>query len=392
MPIDAAPSTGVNPAAGTSDGVSASIKPHIVMVLPGLGPGGSEGVVSFLASIWAERNWHVSIVTLESTTTPAYYPLDSRIQLIRLNLPVGRYRPFRAIWLSAQRIQRLRSVFKRQSPDLIISFLTRTNILTLMAARGLAVRVVVSERNNPEHQTVGQIWSSLRRVLYPRAFGLVTMTKGAMELFPPNQRSIGWVIPNQVNLPPGLQPKRGNKIIAAVGRLVPQKGFDLLLDAFARIATDHPDWTLVIWGDGPERRQLIAQRDALGLSERVNLPGVTQRPGLWIETADVFVLSSRYEGWGIVLMEAMAAGLPVISFNCRFGPEEMITHEQDGLLVPNGDIEALATGLSRLLADETLRRTLGSTAARSALRFSSRRVMAGWDDVVHTALTRERPS
>ncbi|WP_245557318.1 glycosyltransferase family 4 protein [Kaistia granuli] len=362
------------------------------MVLPSLGAGGSEGVVSFLANIWVERGWPITIVTLESQATPPYYPLDARIQLVRLNLPVGRYRPLRALWRAVQRVRRLRGEFKRQSPDLIISFLTRTNILTLLAADGLDVRVVISERNNPELQTIGRTWSWLRRVLYPRAFGLVTMTKGAMELFPQDQRSIGWVIPNQVNLPSDLQPRRGNKIVAAVGRLVEQKGFDLLLEAFARVAPAHPDWTLVIWGEGPERGRLTAQRDALGLTDRVQLPGVTKRPGLWIETADVFVLSSRYEGWGIVLMEAMAAGLPVISFNCRFGPDEMITHEQDGLLVPDGDVGALAAGLSRLLADEPLRRHLGATAASSALRFSSRRVMVGWDDVVHTALTsRDRP-
>ncbi len=392
MPSDPAPTAGTEPAVGTSESASAVRTPHIVMVLPSLGAGGSEGVVSFLANIWVERGWPITIVTLESQATPPYYPLDARIQLVRLNLPVGRYRPLRALWRAVQRVRRLRGEFKRQSPDLIISFLTRTNILTLLAADGLDVRVVISERNNPELQTIGRTWSWLRRVLYPRAFGLVTMTKGAMELFPQDQRSIGWVIPNQVNLPSDLQPRRGNKIVAAVGRLVEQKGFDLLLEAFARVAPAHPDWTLVIWGEGPERGRLTAQRDALGLTDRVQLPGVTKRPGLWIETADVFVLSSRYEGWGIVLMEAMAAGLPVISFNCRFGPDEMITHEQDGLLVPDGDVGALAAGLSRLLADEPLRRHLGATAASSALRFSSRRVMVGWDDVVHTALTsRDRP-
>src|SRR3546814_10544152 len=104
--------------------------------------------------------------------------------------------------------------------------------------------------------------------------------------------------------------------MAAVGRLVPQKGFDRLLDAFSRIATDHPDWTLVIWGEGPDRAALEEQRRRLGLDGRVEMPGVSKQPGVWIEQSDLFILSSRFEGWGLVLGEAMAAGLPVISFDC----------------------------------------------------------------------------
>ena len=118
----------------------------------------------------------------------------------------------------------------------------------------------------------------------------------------------------------------------------------------------------------------------------MQLPGVSERPGRWIETADAFVFSSRYEGWGIVLLEAMAPGLPVVSFDCRFGPSEMITHEEDGLLVPNGDVQALSAAMSQLMASETLRKSLGEAAAKSARRFSRERVMAGWDEVVKAAV------
>ena len=110
---------------------------------------------------------------------------------------------------------------------------------------------------------------------------------------------------------------------------------------------------------------------------------------LWIETADAFVFSSRYEGWGIVLLEAMAACLPVVSFDYRFGPSEMVTHGKDGLLVPNGDIKALSAALSQLMGNETLRRYLGEAAAKSARRFSRERVMAGWDEVVYCAVEQD---
>ncbi len=207
-----------------------------------------------------------------------------------------------------------------------------------------------------------------------------------MSLFPPEQRARSWIIPNEANLPANLQSKRGRRVLAAAGRLVPQKGFDLLLEALARIAAAQPDWTLVIWGEGPERAALELQGCMLGLDGRVQLAGVSERPGLWIETADAFVFSSRYEGWGIVLLEAMAAGLPVVSFDCRFGPSEMITHEEDGLLVPNGDVHALSAAMSRLMGSETLRKSLGEAAAKSARRFSRERVKAGWDEVVKSAV------
>jgi glycosyltransferase involved in cell wall biosynthesis len=196
----------------------------------------------------------------------------------------------------------------------------------------------------------------------------------------------GWVIPNQINLPSEIERKYGLKSIVGVGRLVPQKGFDLLIAAFHQIAEEHPDWRLSIGGDGPERNALLNLRDRLGLQDRVNLPGVSRKPSQWIETAEVFALSSRHEGWGIVLMEAMAAGLAVTAFDCDFGPREMITHEEDGLLLPNGDVDALAATLAGLVEDGTLRQKLGEAAAKSSKRFASDRIMELWDEVIGTAL------
>jgi glycosyltransferase involved in cell wall biosynthesis len=205
------------------------------------------------------------------------------------------------------------------------------------------------------------------------------MTQGALDHFPSNIRRKGWIIANPVDLPRDWRNRRGKSILAAVGRLTHQKGFDLLLEAFSKIADAHPEWQLVIWGEGDERRSLEALRDALGLQKRVDMPGITERPGLWIETADAFVLSSRYEGWGIVLLEAMAAGLPVVSFECDWGPRVMITHESDGILVPRGDVEALAKALDRILADRGLREELGARAAASAQRYMPEQILAEWD-------------
>ena len=359
---------------------------HIALIVPGLAAGGCERAVTLIANAWAGRGWRVTIITLERPETVPYFSLAANVETLRLGMPTGRTGALRSAWLFARRVWLLRKELRRLSPDVAISFLTRMNVLSILATLQSSIPVVVSERNNPGLQTFGPFWETLRGQLYPHAFGLVTLTKGAMDRFPPEQRARSWVIPNEANLPAGLQPCRGKKTLTAVGRLVPQKGFDLLLDAFARISDAHADWTLVIWGEGPERARLEKKRDALGLRGRVHLPGVTRQPGLWVETADVFVLSSRYEGWGAVLLEAMAAGLPVVSFDCDYGPRDMITDGKDGLLVAPGDIDALSAALSRLLINESLRDRLAGAAKVSACRFSPERVMARWDEVVQSAL------
>jgi glycosyltransferase involved in cell wall biosynthesis len=360
---------------------------RIALILPGLGAGGTERVVNVLANAWARRGWAVTVACFEPPGTPAYYPFDPRVTLHRLGAPAPARPRLRAPLRVPQRIGALRRALRAAKPELVISFLARTNVMTLIATAGLGLRVVVSERNNPELQTFGPIWGGLRRLLYPHAHGLVTMTAGALAVFPRAVRRRGRVIVNPVELPPGWRARRGGNVLAAVGRLVPQKGFDLLLEAFARVAAERPAWRLVIWGEGEERARLERQRDALGLAGRVELPGITTTPGAWVETADAFVLSSRFEGWGIVLTEAMAAGLPVVSFDCEFGPRDMVEDGVDGLLVPREDVAALARALGALLGDAELRERLGARARISARRFAPDQVVAAWEALVREVTT-----
>lgn len=368
---------------------------HIVIVLPGLAAGGSEKVVNCLANRWATRGWNISVVSFDQQSAPSYYAYHPSVDLVRLGAPTGRRRPLVALAGMAHRVVELRRLLVDRRPDLVISFLTRTNVLVLLASAGLPRPVIVSERNNPELQPAGPFWGWLRARLYPHAFGLVTMTAGAMRYFEHRMKVRGWVIPNSVHL---LRPQPtstpGCRLVAT-GRLVPQKGFDMLLRAFASVARQFPDWQLVIWGEGPERVNLERQCRELGLEQRVELPGVSREPGSWIQSADAFVLSSRFEGWGIVLLEAMAAGLPVVSFDCAFGPAEMIEPDVSGLLVPAGDEKALALALARVMADPILRSSLGHQAARRARDFSPEQVLGMWDELIEEAVSsgrREVPS
>jgi glycosyltransferase involved in cell wall biosynthesis len=169
------------------------------------------------------------------------------------------------------------------------------------------------------------------------------------------------------------------RTLVAMGRLARQKGFDVLLDAFARCAPAHPEWKLLILGEGEERTRLEAQVRALGLDGRVQLPGRVQRPGAILRRAELFVLPSRWEGFPNALLEAMACGVAAIAADCPSGPRDIVRPGVDGVLVPPEDPAALAAALDRLLTDGEERRRLAARAPEVRERFGLPQVMARWD-------------
>lgn len=171
----------------------------------------------------------------------------------------------------------------------------------------------------------------------------------------------------------------GRKRALAAGRLVEQKGFDLLIEAFARVAGQHPQWDLVIVGDGPLRTDLEHAVRRRGLQNRVFLPGKVGNIGDWYEAAHLFVLSSRFEGFANVLAESLSHGLPAISFDCPTGPADIIRHGVDGLLVPPNDVGKLAAAMSLVMNDENLRSALAARAVEARERFSVERIAAQWE-------------
>jgi GalNAc-alpha-(1->4)-GalNAc-alpha-(1->3)-diNAcBac-PP-undecaprenol alpha-1,4-N-acetyl-D-galactosaminyltransferase len=170
--------------------------------------------------------------------------------------------------------------------------------------------------------------------------------------------------------------------ILAVGRLYPEKGFDLLLEAFAKCAAAHPNWNLRIIGEGPERELLAQLIGQFGLLERVRIDPVLPDLSSSLTQADLFVLSSCHEGFPNVLLEAMAAGVPVISFDCESGPRDIIRHGIDGVLVPAGDVGALALALDRLMGSAADRAQLAERAPEVIERFSLAKIATMWRNVL----------
>jgi GalNAc-alpha-(1->4)-GalNAc-alpha-(1->3)-diNAcBac-PP-undecaprenol alpha-1,4-N-acetyl-D-galactosaminyltransferase len=362
---------------------------RLTLVVPSLAMGGAERVVARMANHWAARGDAVTVITLSSTATDTY-PLDAPVTRIALDLMRDSSGPIGALLNNWVRVRRLRDAIYRLQPDTVISFTDRMNIVTLLACRSLKVDTVVSERIDPSQQPIGFPWAWMRRRSYSSARALVVQTQAVrLQLEPMMRNRPIYVIPNAVDAPVGNQPAREPRRsaeeplrLAAMGRLAHQKGFDLLIDAFARASEGRPNWSLTILGDGPERRRLEEQIHARELEPRVHLAGWIYDPVTVLRNCDAFVLSSRFEGFPNALLEAMALGLPAISFDCPSGPAEIIRHEVDGLLVPGEDVAALAAAIRRTLSNEEFRERLGAEAVRVVERFSVERYFARWDAVL----------
>lgn len=350
---------------------------RVAFILSALGTGGAERVIDLLSRAALARGWDTAIVTFDRPTDPIYHHYDARVRLERLALPVGARGPARLL-LMLRRVLALRKLMRARRFDVAVSFLTKINALALLARIGTGIPMIVSERNNPLRQRSNVAWRVLLQWLYPTAAAIVMLTEGSKICLPRTQRARAIVIPNPKLAPPAEPRCAGPPTLVAVGRLDAQKGFDLLLTAFATIASEIPDWRLVIFGEGRERASLERQVALLDLQDRVSLPGASATPSAWVAAADIFVLSSRYEGFANALAEAMAAGLPVVSFDCDFGPADIITDKVDGLLVPPADTAALADALLNLTTDPELRRRIGAAATQGAARFGLDRVNDSW--------------
>ena len=366
---------------------------QIALVASSLTVGGAERVLSIMANYWAAKGVDVALITF-SLPDSDFYSLDSRVR----RTSIEGLQPSSSLWAALKnnvtRALRLRSVVKDIQPNFIVSFLPRPNILTLLATLGLSVPVAVSERSNPSCQKLGKVWNFLRQRLYSSATAVVAQTpeaKGLLVAYVPEDRI--HVIPNPVRQPSSLpdlilDSSIPQPFILAMGRLVPEKGFDLLLEAFAQ-SRSRQHASLVILGEGSERRNLESLAARLGIAERVHLQGLIQDPSIVSRHATLFVLSSRFEGFPNALLETMCLGIPVVSFDCPNGPKRIIEDEVNGLLVPPGDVHALSVAIDRLMDDESERRHLGANASMIADVFSVDNVMRKWDELIEACTRRD---
>ena len=365
----------------------------IVFVVSSLASaGGAQLVLSTMANYWVKKGHDISIVSFDDGEKPPFFDLSPLIKHKTLKFAGFSPNLAAALFNNIKGFIRLRSYFIKYKPDLVISFLYRVNILVLLSTYPKHDNVIVSERVDPASIKLHPLRRMLRDWLYPKAKAVVCQTHAMLDYFPETIRKNGVVIPNPV-----LQPHIDDEVINielpdglllyAVGGMsrkkINQKGFELLIPAFKNLAEKYDDWSLVIIGDGTGRQGLLEMAEKYGLSNRVFLPGHVKQMHAVLSSGDLFVLTSRREGFPNVLCEAMACGLPAVSFNCPTGPSDIIRDGIDGILVEPGNTDELEKELSRLMSDHTLRKQMGEKAKEIVNRFSLDFIMSEWETLIN---------
>ena len=377
----------------------------IVYVTPALYmAGGVERVLTLKANYMAEHfGYDITIVLTEGKDKPIFYPLSDKIHVINLNIG------FEELWtcsfakkifvyLCKQRQfkKALTEELMRLRPDITISLLRRDiNFINDIKDGSRKIGELHVNRANYRNFEVNdtsfikelfaKFWMRSLVSKLKRLHRFVVLTNEDMKAWPELKNVC--VLPDPMSFVPLKQSKLSEKRVIAVGRYVYQKGFDLLLQAWSKIENQHPDWQLSIYGQGNRSpyEQILLE---LGIdANRCHLNGPTSNIQQEYINSSLFVFSSRFEGFGMVLVEAMACGLPVVSFACPCGPKDIVRDGEDGMLVENGNIDALAAELSRLMSDDSLRVVMAANGVKNVQRFGLEQIALQWQQLFDEVVT-----
>jgi len=385
---------------------TAAIPSTVAIVIPTLGLGGAERLALWLATSLQRCGHRVLVLTRPNLESDAYL-IPAGVERHRVGSQPWRWgwQPFGKYVGHGTDLLGLRRLLWREGVHVVLALMPHASVKTLLACIGLPLKVVVVEQNLPWLQRLPWQLALLRHLFYRQADVQVAQTA---EIASWLHRHAGCrriqVIPNAVQHPlPPARPSAASAalpvthqvpeafipsdrfLLLAAGTKPYQKGFDLLLEAFVSLAARHPSWDLAIVGLEPQRAEaglsaasLRSKVHAAGLAARVHFPGPVSNISDWYTRADVFVLSSRFEGIPNVLLEAMAAGCACLAANCPTGPGMLITPGVNGELVPANSAAALAAGLHPLLDSPDRRAALASRAIDVRARFSADVVLQQW--------------
>lgn len=319
--------------------------------------GGAERVLSVLSTPLADH--YEQVIYLMWKDAPVFYGIDSRVKLVSVERESGGGHYVKRLWWMRRYIQ-------KEQPDLVLSFSAPFNMLALMTLLGTRQRIVVAERVDPRSFRWGRIRKWARIVLYHVADGILTQTPSGRSFFKGALLKKTSVIYNPVLIPEilvGAAVKTVKKpMIVSVGRLVKQKQLLDLIRAFAQFYQTHPSYSLVIYGDGPELPNLQSCAAELGVEQAVHFSGTVSNVWEQLLSAEMFVMSSRFEGMSNALIEAMCLGIPSISTKVS-GAIDLIEHGQNGFLVDMGDVEKIYYYMDLLASDRDLATKLGKQAS-----------------------------
>ena len=370
-------------------------------------PGGMERVLTLKANYLAALpGYEVHIIITDGKGREPYFPLDPSVNVHQLDInfeEMYRYPLWKRYWLYRKKQYRFKELLdkclKAIKPDITISMLRREiNFVNCLTDGSIKVGEIhfsrTSYRGAPSshlpswiNNWLGRCWMNqlIRELRKLSAFVVLTEEDKAAWTELDNVR----VILNPLSFIPSTKSVCESRQVIAAGRYVMQKGFDLLIEAWSKVVRVHPDWTLRIYGDGWLRPQFQQMVEKYGLSSHCILEHpVTDIEQKMLESS-IFVFSSRYEGFGLALTEAMACGLPVVSYACPCGPKDIISHGEDGFLVEEQNVGELANRINFLIEHEDMRKLMGRKAAESSMRYSIDRIGLLWQELFET-LKREK--
>lgn len=373
---------------------------NILYCVPALyNPGGMERIltekVNYLANL---EGYNLFVFTTDQDNRPLYFKLDDRVTVHHSNLNFNQYFScnFLEKYLGTKKLlrlyeQQLQAYIKKNSIDLIVSlggkeleFLHRmkTNsakICELHFSIDIRKQFILSRGNSPLYKLIGNYrrWQMIQQT--KKLDQLVVLTKEDEEKLKLTHQNVTQIY-NFSPLAPTVKAPLNQKKIVAVGKLDPQKGFDLLIEA-CRFIKNWDGWILEIYGQGPDEEQLRSKISFYELEKHIFLKGVTRKVEEVYHSASFYVLSSRFEGFPMVLLEAISFGLPIVSFDCVTGPNEVIVNDDCGILVDDGNTEKLGEAIQRMISSREEREWKSERAFQKSKLFSKDEIMKQWTDL-----------
>ena len=362
---------------------------------------GIERILTCKMNYLSEKSeYAVHLLTYEQPNQALSFQINERITYCPINTPIPQRKGLTLFgWIKAYISSR--KVFKRKfyynlkniQPDIVICTGYAYPVLDIIIDVSRQINAKTIMESHVKGDTVSMkkyifnhtlaflfsFWDYYILKKIKKADCVVTLTQEDKEFWKMYAKRIE-VIPNVLTITPKKVIDYRTKRVIAAGRYVHQKGFDLLLEAWHRIDKSLSDWHLYIFGN-ENRKPYQRIVDKYDMNHHVHLMPATPKIVEEFSKSSIFVLSSRFEGFGLVLAEAMSCGLPCVSFDCPYGPRDIITDEEDGLLVENGNIEALAKAIERLMEDEGLRRSMGEKAINNVSRFNQETIMKQWNQL-----------
>jgi glycosyltransferase involved in cell wall biosynthesis len=359
----------------------------LVIITGSLEAGGAERVLADMANYWDSKGWRITFATWAGRSSEDFYALEPGVQRVWLDVDTANTAALAKLWAYVRRVRKLRRLLASVRPDVVLSFIDTSNVMTLLACMGLRLRVVVSERiNGAADPGIPWIWRMLRIATYRLADAVVAQTPDAAVWIAGLCGVTAVAIPNPLRtLPESDRPRE--LLILAVGRLTHQKGFDILIRAFSHLQPEFPNWRLVIIGAGAEHSALMSLSGQLKLGACVEIRAPVKDIEVWMSRAGLVVQPSRFEGFPNVVLEAMGMGAAVISADCRSGPAEIIQDRVNGRLVPVDDVAELTRVMSELLRQPEERARLGSEAKKVRNAFRQDLVMRQWESCLLPRMT-----